>query len=244
MLLTNSPTELTTSATDAVLAIECIVIMVCLRRTAPAGRWRATLWCWVFGLTAFASILGALAHGLILPVSTRAMLWRTLYFTLGVLVALIIVGAVYDWRGRILAARLVPWSIGVGGAFFALTELMGGDFTLFDVYEFTVMVSALAIYLFLAVTRQLKGAGIIATAILLNLFAAGLQFSHVSVQIFPFDHNGVFHLAQMVATATLGLGLVIGMPRVPRGAFSEPDSASNRSEPIRLETNQTAPVAR
>lgn len=53
---------------------------------------------------------------------------------------------------------------------------------------------------------------LVATGIFLNILAAGLQASEVSVHLlFPYDHNGIFHLVQMVATAILGLGLVIGM---------------------------------
>ena len=45
-LLIESPLELTTSATDAVLAIECVLIIIYLRRFATADRWRVSLWTW------------------------------------------------------------------------------------------------------------------------------------------------------------------------------------------------------
>ena len=211
MAFVGSPTELTTSATDAALAIECVVIMTYLWR-APAGdRWRTGLWCWVFGLIAFSSLLGAVAHGLEMPDSVRETIWKPLYLSLGILVALFIVGAVFDWRGRAAAVRLVPWGIGAGAVFFGLTEFFGGAFIVFGVYEAAAMVTALAIYSFLAAMHRLKGAGVVAAAILLNLAAAGVQATDVSVRIvFPFDHNGVFHLVQMAGTAVLGLGLRTG----------------------------------
>jgi len=214
VFLTESPIELTTGATDAMLAIESIVIMLGLRRTAPAGHFRTSLWCWVFGLLALSAFLGAIVHGLILPKSTRAALWLPLYLSLGVLIALFMVGAIYDWRGPQAATRLIPWSLGMGAAFFGMAGFLGGAFVAFVVYEAMVMVGALAIYLFLAATRRLKGAGVVAAGILLNLVAAGLQASDVSVRIlFQFDHNGVFHLVQMIATATLVLGLGLGFQR-------------------------------
>lgn len=212
MPLIDSPTELTTSATDALLAIECIVIIALLRRTAPANRWRTNLWCWVFGLLAISSFLGALAHGLEMPEFIRTALWTPLYLSLGILVVFFIVGAVADWRERITAMRLVPWAIGVNAAFFGLTALLDGAFIVFIAYAATVLLSALAIYTFLAVTHRLKGAAVIALAIVLNLTAVAVQVSDISLHLLvPFDHNGVFHLVQILSTAILGWGLHLGM---------------------------------
>ena len=167
--LINSPTELTTSATDALLAIECTMIIALLLRTAPANRWRTNLWCSAFALLATASFLGALLHALELPKSMRIALWTPLYMSLGILVLLFIVGAVADWRGRVAAIRLVPWGIGASAAFFGLTALLGGKFIVFIVYAATIMLSTLTIYTFLAATHRLKGAAVVALAILLNL---------------------------------------------------------------------------
>ena len=207
-LFLNSPTELTTSATDAVLAIECVAVGLFVCRAPSADRWRAALWASVFGLVAFSSVLGAVVHGFDLSNTVRSALWKPLYLSLGVLVALFVVGALYDWRGRGVAVRFLPWSIGVGVAFFGWTQSFSDSFVVFVGYEALAMLSALAIYLRLAATRQLPGAGIVATAILVNLLAAGVQASSLSIRIgFPFDHNGVFHLIQMIGIALLGLGL-------------------------------------
>jgi hypothetical protein len=212
MIFVNVPTELTTSATDALLAIECVIITVYLWRTPTYDRWRTGLWCWVFGLISFSSFLGAITHGFKMPGFVRETLWKPLYLSLGVLVALFIVGAVFDWRGRTAAVRLLPWGIGAGVLFFGMTEYFGGAFIVFDVYVAMAMVITLAIYSFLAATNRVKGSGIVAVAILLNLTAAGVQATDASVRIFfPFDHNGVFHLVQMAGAAALGLGLRIGM---------------------------------
>jgi hypothetical protein len=212
MALVASPTEITTSATDALLAIECVVVPAFLWRTPTGDRWRIGLWCWVFGLLAVASFLGSAVHGLEMPHSLRAALWKPLYLSLGLLVALFLVGAFFDWHGRVVAGRLAPYCIGVGGIFFWLTEILNGEFIIFVVYEALAMAMAFAIYCFLAATRRLKGAGIVATAIILNLAAAGVQASNVSFTILvPFDHNGAFHLIQMLAISVLGLGLHMGM---------------------------------
>jgi hypothetical protein len=147
-----------------------------------------------------------------MPESLNAALWKPLNLSLGILLGLFLVGAAFDWHGRVVARRLVPWSIGLGGIFFGLTELLDGGFNIFLAYEGAAMAGALALYSFLAATRRLRGAGVVALAISLTLAAAAAQASSVSFQLFvPFDHNGVFHLVQMVALATLGLGLRVGM---------------------------------
>jgi hypothetical protein len=217
MNLIGSPTEITTSATDAVLAVECIVVLGFLWRSPTGDRRKIGIWCWTFGLLAFASLLGAVAHGLEMPPPLRIALWKPLYLSLGLLIALFLVGAIFDWYGPVVAMRLVPWTLGVGFLFFGLTELFKGAFIIFVIYEAAVMAGALAVYTFLAATRRLQGAGVVATAIIINLVAAGVQASSVSfTTLVPFDHNGVFHLIQMGGLATLGIGLRMSMLPKPR----------------------------
>jgi hypothetical protein len=219
MTLIASSTELTTSATDAVLALECVVVLAYLWRTPTGDRRKIGLWCWAFGLLAFASLLGAVAHGLEMPHPWRAALWKPLYLSLGLLVALFLVGAFLDLHGPAFAMRLVPWCLGLGGIFFGLTEFLNGGFIIFVIYEAMAMAGALAIYSLLAATHRLKGAGVVAAAIILNLMAAGVQASSASFKIFvPLDHNGAFHLVQMFGIAALGLGLRIGLKPDARGA--------------------------
>lgn len=212
MQFTESLTELTTGTTDAALAIECVVIMVFLRNKGQAGLWRVRLWRWVFGLLAFSSFLGSLVHGLKMPDSLQLALWQPLYLSLGLLVALLVVGAVADVRGWAAAKRLLPWGFCAGMVFFGVTRFQGGSFLFFIVYEMTALVGALLIYTFLAVSKRLKGAGVMAGALAINLVAAGVQASPLSFHLlFPFDHNGVFHLVQMLGAAALGMGVDLGM---------------------------------
>lgn len=212
MMLVKSTTELTTSATDVVLAIECVVIMIGLWKAEFAARWRVRLWGWVFGLLAISSLLGAWAHGVEMPEAIRAVLWMPLYLCLGILMALFLIGAIADGWGWAAARPLLPWGVGVGIAFFAVTQLLDGTFFVFIVYEVLVLIGALGLYTFLAATQRLQGAGVVALAILLHLAAAAVQASQGSLHVFlPFDHNGVFHLLQIVSTAVLWLGLALGM---------------------------------
>ncbi|MGA3086555.1 MAG: hypothetical protein ABSE95_17490 [Thermodesulfobacteriota bacterium] len=212
MILIKSPTELTTSATDLFLAIECVFIIICLWRALAVDRWRTSLWCWVFGLLAFSFFMGSVAHGLDKQASMREALWMLLFLCLGVAVALLVAGALFDWRGRDMAKRLV-WLIAAASIiFFVLSRFFDGALIIFVIYEALAIICTLAIYSFLAVTHRLKGSGLISLAILLSIVAAGVQASHVSMKVlFPFDHNGIFHLIEMVTLATLGWGLRIGM---------------------------------
>jgi hypothetical protein len=212
MILVKSPTELTTSATDLVLAIECAIIIIILWQAPAVDRWRTYLWCWFFGLLAFSSFLGAVAHGVHMPASCREGLFIPIFLGLGVIVVLLAAGALLDWTGRDTTIGLVWLSVAVSIILFLLGRLFKGALIIFVIYEALALVGALAIYSSLAVTHRLKGSVFISLAILLSLAAAGVQTRQVSMKIlFPFDHNGIFHLIEMAALAILGFGLRIGM---------------------------------
>jgi DNA segregation ATPase FtsK/SpoIIIE-like protein len=206
-------TELTTAATDIVLALVSLTCVALLNRYRSGHRRRVGIWSWVFGLLAFASLLGALAHGLDLAATTRSWLWRPLYLSLGLVVAMFVVGAVFDFQGeRAARISLLPM-LGLGLGFFMTTQIASDSFLIFVAYEAVAMLAALCMYTVLALKRQLDGANIIAAGILLNIVAAVIQASGaISVTIVvPFDHNGVFHFVQIVALATLFRGLAKSM---------------------------------
>jgi hypothetical protein len=208
-------TELTTAATDVLIAVVSLACMAVLRRRRRAHGQRVAIWSWVFGLLAFASVLGALAHGLALDPTTQAWLWRPLYLSLGLVVAMFVVGAVFDLRGAGAArAWLVPMLVLALG-FFTVTQVGSDNFMIFVVYEAVAMFGALGVYLLLAHQRRLAGAWTVAAGILLNILAAAIQATGaVSLTIIvPLDHNGVFHLVQLVAIIVLTRGLVRGMAR-------------------------------
>lgn len=208
-------TELTTAATDGLIALVSLVCMAALLRHRTEHRWRVTVWSWVFALLAFASVLGALAHGLDLAPPTRAWLWRPLYLSLGLVVALFVVGAVSDFLGEKTARKMLIPMLGLALAFFVVTQVGTGAFFVFVAYEGLAMLAALGMYLSLALRRTLAGAGTIAAGILLNIAAAAIQsVDSIAITILvPFDHNGVFHLVQVAALVTLTAGLLRSMAR-------------------------------
>ena len=104
-----------------------------------------------------------------------------------------------------------------------MSQLLDGSFLIFVVYEAVAMLVALGIYVALRLKRQLRGAGMMALAILLNIVAAGIQAGG-SIQftlIWPFDHNGVFHIVQMVAVVVLMVGLSQSLSRRSPGQHFE-----------------------
>jgi hypothetical protein len=191
--------------------------------------WKVGLWSWVFGLLAVAAGLGTVVHGLEMSDELRDLLWQPLFLSLGLIVGLFVVAAVYDWKGRSASQRVLPVMIGVGVGFFALTRIVNGTFLVFVVYEAAAMVFALTLYGMLAAGKRLKGAGIVALAIVLNIIAAGIQASgSVAVTIgVPFDHNGVFHVVQTVAVVVVVLGVQQGLSE--GGGTESPASISKLS---------------
>lgn len=117
--------------------------------------------------------------------------------------------AVHDGWGSAIARRLLPALLGAGVLFFLVTLVRLGSFAVFLVYEAAAMLFALAIYTRLALRRRLAGATWIGVGIALNLLAAGVQATgSVRLRIgVPFDHNGVFHLIQIVAIGVLVAGV-------------------------------------
>jgi len=220
MPFTDVATELTTGATDALIAMESVVCAMVLWRFRTADAFKVGIWAWVFGLLTVASVLGAVAHALAISEGLREVLWRPLYLSLGLVVALFAVGAVYDWKGRRVALWLLPIALPVALGFFAVTQVVSGAFLVFVLYEAVAMLVALGIYGALA-ARGRRGAGLVTLGVLLSIVAAGIQATG-SVRldlVVPFDHNGVFHLVQMVALAVLTAGLArsLATPSISAG---------------------------
>jgi hypothetical protein len=205
MELVGGATERTTAATDALLALAATFAIIVLRRaTAPSfGR---AVWQGALASLVLASVLGAVTHGLVMPDSTRDLLWQPLYLSLGVMMALFAVGAVRDWRGDRDARRALPPMLALAGVFYGITRLTGGHFLAFVVYEAAALLFSLCVYLRLASGRRRPGAAAMAAALALSLAAGALQASGLGAVrlLWQFDHNGLFHLVQLV-----GLGLMV-----------------------------------
>ena len=223
-------TERTSGASDLLVALLAIGCLIHLRRIDAPDRRRRGIWTAVFGLLALSAYLGAVSHGLEMPRAINELLWHPLFLSLGFTVALFAVAVVHDFWGARASRRALPILLGVGGAFYLVRLLAAGSFLYFIVYEVGVMFLALCAYAYLAVRGRLAGAGLILVGVALTIAAAAVQATEsVSLRmIWEFDHNGVFHLIQIVALLFLAAGVGRGLAS-SRSPFASPPAPSSHS---------------
>jgi hypothetical protein len=224
MELTTVATARTTAGTDALLAVAAAAGILTLRQTTPASPQRGV---WLFALGAFglAAGLGSVVHGFAMSKTLAHVLWQPLYLLLGIVPALFVVGAVAAWRGYPAARRLLPFMLALAGVFYLATLLAAGDFRAFVIFEMSALLFAIGVYLRLAVRRR-EGAGWMALGLGISL-AAGLVQPAKSLLvrfIWTFDHNGIFHLIQLLGLVILIRGLRVTLQ-------SPAESFSYRKEP-------------
>lgn len=209
------PAEQTTAITDAILALESLLLAGYLQRFISINRIRTRCWQILLMFTAIVSILGAAAHGIEMSKAAYEWLWKPILLFLGLVVANIILAAVLDIFGPQAARRSVPRLFVLAVGFLAVTFIPGVTFLVFILYEAAGMLFGLICYGRLAWRRRLPGAGVIAAGITLQIAAAAVQaggpFQLRIVWIF--DHNGVFHLIGMIATFIMIIGVAKGFRR-------------------------------
>ncbi len=201
-------TERTTAATNVLIAVAAVGLILHLRRVTPPGPRRA-VWLAALALLAAGASLGIVAHGLALAPATVDALWQPLYLALGGSVGLFVVAAIADWKGLAAARHALPVMLVIAGAFYLATRRAGGDFRVFVAYEAAALLGALAVYATLHFRRRLPGAGAIALAFALSLAAGAVQAGgRARMDVgWPLDHNGIFHLIQLAGLAVLAHGL-------------------------------------
>lgn len=215
MELIDSATELTTAATDLALALLALGGAAYLHRSGPASTGRR-IWTVALAAAGLASLLGAVAHGLVLTGPVRETLWQPLYLLLGTTVACFVAGAIADvWGGR-PARRLLPVLLVLALGFYLATRFAGGDFLVFVLFQAAGLLSALAMYALLA-RRGRRGAWMVAGALALSLGAGAIQAdaSLTARLVWQFDHNGLYHLVQLAALGLLVAGLGRTLARAP-----------------------------
>jgi len=200
-------TELTTGATDALLGLEAIACAAMLWRFLDTDPYKVRLWLGALGLLMVASALGAVTHGLDMSAELRHGLWQPLYLSLGLMLGLIAVAAVYDRWGVRAAKSALPLAIIAGFAFYGITLVANGVFLVFVAYEAVALAFTLVVYSQLA-ARNHRGAALVTAGVLVTLIAAVAQRTDWTLTlVWPVDHNGIFHLFQMPGLLFLTLGV-------------------------------------
>lgn len=211
MKFIKDPAEKATAVTDIILALVAFggsLFLQCLLLNS-GELWKINIWSAAIGLIGLAAALGAVAHGLVLSRTFHRRIWLALNMALSLAVSLFVVGVVYDLWGFEVSLTTLPILLTAGLGFYLATLIYPGAFFLFIVYEVVALVSALGAYIFIAIHKDLSGAWLMATGILASIIAAGFQAnkSVFLTFIWQFDHNGIYHLVQVVGLIFLLMGL-------------------------------------
>jgi hypothetical protein len=210
-------TERTTAITDLFLAVIAFLVLVYLLQIDQHYPWKAALWAWAFAGLTLAAALGAVAHGFKAFPVAKNKIWSLLFLSLGLTVALFTVGTIFDIWGLAAAQTALPAMLVIGLAFFGVTLIWSNHFFVFIIYQAVAMLFALLGYGWLALAGQLAGAWFMVGGIFITLLAAAVQASgHGSFRfIWEFDHNGIYHLIQIVGVILLALGLRTSLLAAP-----------------------------
>ena len=210
MTIIDIPTEQTTAATDVILAIVALIVCIATYRSGKESNPRkGKIWAWAFGLLAFAAMTGAVAHGFQMSDRLNFILWQPLNLALGLALSMFVVGVIFDMTHGSLPKVVLPVMITTGSLFYLITLIFPGIFLVFILYETVAMLFSLVVYIILGFRKQVRGAWLMALGIFITIIAAALQATETVYLhcIWEFDHNGIFHLVQIVGLLILCIGL-------------------------------------
>lgn len=212
MYFIDIPTEQTTAITDVILAIVSFFMTISVFKSGyKTDLLKTRIWVGAFGLLCLAAVLGAIAHGIKMSEFTNYLIWQPLNFSLGMAIALFAAGVIYDWKSFSIPKSLFITLIAAGVIFYAITFFIPGSFFVFILYEAAAMIFSLVMYIYLWNARKLPGALFMTIGILITIIAAVVQaLNNISLTfIWEFDHNGLFHLIQIIGLPFLYVGLKV-----------------------------------
>ena len=212
-IIIDSPTELTTAVTDFLLALFSMVVLLIVYSIGHSRDPKKTrIWVWAFGLLTVASLFGAAAHGFKMSERMNFILWQPINLSLGLTIALFVAGVVYDLRKFSIPFALIIALLTIALVFYLITILVPGSFAIFIIYESVAMLFALTSYLILSFREKKKGYWFMSAGILVTMIAAAIQATgSINFKlVWEFDHNGIFHLVQIIGLFFLLTGLRFG----------------------------------
>jgi hypothetical protein len=210
LLHLDAPNEMTTAATDVLLTVVCLVAATRLGAHAPSSA-RLRPWRIAFVLFAIGALLGAVGHGLRIPERFELVVWGPMYLALALAVAGFLIGVIHDAAPARLPA-LRPPVIGLGLVCFVVALIFPDLFLVFLIWQAFGLLVALAAYAWLWRGGRLAGAGWITLGLAISVLAAAIQGTGTAsfTLIWPFDHNGIFHLVQVPGILAIAHGLAAG----------------------------------
>ncbi|BCN92913.1 hypothetical protein THMIRHAM_06980 [Thiomicrorhabdus immobilis] len=204
--------EQSTAITDALLALIALASLVYLRQNLTTQKWKLQIWVGLFGVLTFASSLGAVVHGFKIPFELQTNLWHLLNFSLALLVSLFAIASTNDIFSEKTSRRVLPFVLFIALIFFVSTLFWPDSFNIFIIYQLTIMLYSLSGYFWLAYTDKLKGSVYMTLGILITITASFIQTTELSVTlIWLFDHNGIYHLIQILGVISLVIGIKRGL---------------------------------
>jgi hypothetical protein len=216
MKYVNDPTEQSTAITDILLALVAFggTLFLSLNIANNNEPWKLIIWSAAFGSIGLAAALGAAAHGLVISRTVHDRIWQLLNMSLALAVSLFVAGVVYDLWGLAVCFKVLPVVLAAGLLFLGATLLYPGFFFVFIVYEGLALIFASSAYIYLALRGEPAGAAFMAAGILISILAAGIQaIKSISLTvIWQFDHNGIYHIVQVVGLILLLVGLRRSLP--------------------------------
>jgi hypothetical protein len=203
--------EKASAVTDIMLALVAFGGIVFLRNLQlnSVGLFKISIWSAAIGLIGLAATLGAIAHGVVLSRRFHRRVWLALNMALSLAVSIFVVGVVYDLWGFEISLATLPILLTAGLGFYLITLIYPGIFFLFLIYEFVALSFALGAYIIIAIQKVMPGAWLMATGVFCSIVAAGIQTkkSIVLTFIWRLDHNGIYHLVQVIGLMFLLIGL-------------------------------------
>ena len=209
MQIIDIPTERTTAATDAFLAIFAVAAITYLSRIAMQDPLKMRIWCGFFAFVAIASVLGTVMHGLVISEGLKRLLWHLLALAIALSVGMLAMGVAYDMWGSFSIRRIMPAILIFMLGLYALANLTSFGRILPVISLAIIVFFALCAYMVKAVRGQLDGAWLMSVSFFVTIIVGIIKASHsVSFKfVWEFDHNGIYHLVQLLALFLLVLGL-------------------------------------
>lgn len=202
-------TEQTTAATDVLLGLVALVCAWHLKRNQANPGFRLFVWLSAFYLLTLSAMLGAIAHGLVISPGLMSALWHLIYLSLGLCIALFVVGCIHDIWSEADARRALPIMLAVAFGFYLMTIFWPDNFFIFILYEAAALMFALGGYVLVFYRTRRGWALLMLAGIAVTIAAAVIQANHdiLITLVWQLDHNGVFHLVQVAGVLLLAGGL-------------------------------------